>query len=57
MLLLNLQQALMNKDILFLGLLLNRSVPIDSSMTPDGVRAYFFQLSFELGQRVVIEKA
>ena len=45
----------MDKVVLLLGLLLHRSVSVDSSMTPNWVRAHLFQLSLGLGQRVVIE--
>ena len=55
MLLLYLQQALVDKVTLLLGLLLNCTITVYGSMTPNRIGAIFFHLSLELCQWVVVE--
>lgn len=55
MLLLDFEQALVNKIMLLFGLLLNCTTTINSCVTTNWVRTYLFELSLELCQWVVIE--
>ena len=55
MLLLDFQQTLMDHVIPLLGVFLNSTIGIDCCMPPNWVRTDLFQLSFELGQGVVIK--